>query len=271
VSIFAYFLLLLLRFVLLVFLFVFVVFYFIRSTPLKDDLDFTNDTFGLLLAVYAAPSSVMPLIGGLVSSRYGLQAGVIMFAVIVYAGLVLSSFSPLYKSLDFLIFGRFLFGVGAESLYTCAEALLVERFTGYELTFAYGSIISAAQAGSFFAYYFCPMIADRWGYEMCFYLAAFLGTIALILTFSFTVVDHWFCLDDKNDYQPIPSLAISDEKSEVRSARPSSRKGVSADEDDLTISPDSGSGKAGGVIGVFVFLSLNNNNKHKKQNLKIRN
>ncbi len=56
----------------------------------------------------------------------------------------------------FLCAYRFVLGLGSEALYIAMESLLTDRFRAFEISFAYASIFSAAQCGSFVIFVWGP-------------------------------------------------------------------------------------------------------------------
>lgn len=121
-------------------------------SPLADvlqrDLHYSDQNIGLLNSFYSIAPIATVLIGGVIIDRIGAKRATLMFGLICFLGAILTASSP-----NFLIMaaGRFIFGMGAESLIVSVTAALAKWFRGKELSFAFGVNLMIARGGTWLA------------------------------------------------------------------------------------------------------------------------
>lgn len=74
------------------------------------------------------------LAGGALIDRIGLRWGALLFSLLVTTGCVMFAISSQIASYPLAVMGRFVFGLGGESLYVCGDAILVEYFDQSQLS-----------------------------------------------------------------------------------------------------------------------------------------
>ena len=72
--------------------------------------------FSLLYTLYAIPNVILPLFGGFLVDYFGIRSSLLCFTLIITFGQLLFTIGIIYKSWPLLFFGRFVFGMGGESL-----------------------------------------------------------------------------------------------------------------------------------------------------------
>jgi MFS family permease len=115
---------------------------------LKAQLGFSDANIGWLYAIYSIPNIVMVLIGGIVIDRIGIRRATLLFGVLCFAGAALTALSGTFAV---MMAGRFVFGLGAESLIVAVTTAIARWFRGKELSFAFGVNLTIARLGSFAA------------------------------------------------------------------------------------------------------------------------
>ena len=115
---------------------------------LQKQLGYTDAHIGLLQGIYSVPNIIMVLIGGILIDRIGVKKATFLFAVLCFAGALLTALSP---KLWVMASGRLVFGLGAESLIVAVTAAVAQWFRGKELSFAFGINLLIARLGSFAA------------------------------------------------------------------------------------------------------------------------
>ncbi len=115
---------------------------------LQKQLHYTDQNIGLLNSFYSIAPIATVLIGGILIDRLGVRRALLMFGVICLAGSMLTAFSPRF---EVMAAGRFLFGMGAESLIVAITAAVAKWFKGKELSFALGLNLMLARFGSWLA------------------------------------------------------------------------------------------------------------------------
>lgn len=129
--------------------------YFCFDNPaaLQDDfikeLDLNTTTFAWIYAIYSWPNVVLCFIGGYLIDRvFGIRLGTIIYLFILVVGQLLFATGGLLKAYWLMIVGRFVFGIGAESLAVAQNNYAVLWFKGKELNMVFGLQLSFARVGS---------------------------------------------------------------------------------------------------------------------------
>lgn len=112
---------------------------------LSRQLHFSDTDIGLLQAVYSFPNIIATLICGVLIDRLGTRKSLLIFAVLVLGGLIVTALSP---RLGVMIAGRLFVGSGGEALALTANVGVARWFWNEELSMAFGLRGSAARLGS---------------------------------------------------------------------------------------------------------------------------
>jgi MFS family permease len=115
---------------------------------LKQQLGFSDANIGLLNAIYSIPNVFMVLIGGMIIDRIGTKRSTFFFALLCLLGSIITVFTG---TLEVMVVGRLVFGLGAESLIVAVTTAVAKWFRGKELSFAFGINLTIARLGSFAA------------------------------------------------------------------------------------------------------------------------
>lgn len=116
---------------------------------LKHDLDLSTTQFILLYSIYSWPNVVLCFIGGFLIDRvFGIRMGTIIYLFILLVGQVLFATGGLLNAFWLMVVGRFVFGIGAESLAVAQNNYAVLWFKGKELNMVFGLQLSFARVGS---------------------------------------------------------------------------------------------------------------------------
>ena len=117
--------------------------------PLTDifekQLGFTDEHIGWLNSSYSVAAVLTLLIGGLIIDRLGTRPSIVLFSVICLAGAVVTE---LGGSLTVMLLGRFVLGLGAESLIVAITTAIAKWFKRGDLGFAYGVNLTIARLAS---------------------------------------------------------------------------------------------------------------------------
>ncbi|XP_055593267.1 major facilitator superfamily domain-containing protein 1-like [Uranotaenia lowii] len=115
----------------------------------KSDLDLSTTQFVWLYSIYSWPNVILCFIGGFLIDRvFGIRLGTIIYMFILLIGQLIFATGGLLKSFWLMILGRFLFGIGAESLAVAQNNYAVLWFKGKELNMVFGLQLSFARVGS---------------------------------------------------------------------------------------------------------------------------
>ncbi|KAL0973069.1 hypothetical protein UPYG_G00198490 [Umbra pygmaea] len=119
------------------------------QTQVIQDMDLNTSMFMQLYAWYSWPNVVLCFLGGFLLDRvFGIRAGTIIFSLFVCAGQVIVAIGALSNKFWLMNVGRFVFGIGGESLAVAQNTYAVNWFKGKELNLVFGLQLSMARLGS---------------------------------------------------------------------------------------------------------------------------
>lgn len=103
----------------------------------------------MLYSIYSWPNVILCFIGGFLIDRvFGIRLGTIIYMFILMIGQLLFAFGATINSFYVMLMGRFVFGIGAESLAVAQNNYAVLWFKGKELNMVFGLQLSFARVGS---------------------------------------------------------------------------------------------------------------------------
>ncbi|XP_032661396.1 lysosomal dipeptide transporter MFSD1 isoform X2 [Chelonoidis abingdonii] len=119
------------------------------QTQVQRDMKVNTATFMALYAWYSWPNVVLCFFGGFLIDRvFGIRLGTIIFSSFVCVGQVIFAMGALFNAFWLMEAGRFVFGIGGESLAVAQNAYAVSWFKGKELNLVFGLQLSMARIGS---------------------------------------------------------------------------------------------------------------------------
>lgn len=126
-----------------------------------NGLDGFDYWFDAMYSVYSLPNIALPLIGGILIDHVGLYRSLYTFAVLLLIGQITFAVGASMSSMPVMLAGRFIFGLGGESI-TVAQTALVERWFsgGDEVAFSMGLSLSLSRVGSVINNVVSPRIAN---------------------------------------------------------------------------------------------------------------
>ncbi|CAL8078201.1 unnamed protein product [Orchesella dallaii] len=114
-----------------------------------EDLDITTAQFAQLYSWYSWPNVVLCFVGGFLLDRvFGIRLGTVIFCVFIVIGQIIFALGGIFDMFWLMIVGRFIFGVGGESLAVAQNTYAVSWFKGKELNLVFGLQLSFARVGS---------------------------------------------------------------------------------------------------------------------------
>ncbi|ESO96144.1 hypothetical protein LOTGIDRAFT_214694 [Lottia gigantea] len=120
----------------------------LQDTMIKD-LDINESTFMGFYSWYSWPNVVLCFFGGfLIDKLFGVRLGAIIFSLFVTVGQVIFATGALFKNSIIMDVGRFVFGIGGESLAVAQNTYAVKWFKGRELNMVFGLQLSFSRVGS---------------------------------------------------------------------------------------------------------------------------
>jgi len=119
------------------------------QTDIKVAMNMTTAQFANLYSWYSWPNVVLPVVGGFLMDRVlGIRFGTMVFAFIICIGQAIFSLGGFLDRLWVMEIGRFVFGIGGESLAVAQNTYAVSWFKGKELNMVFGFQLSVARVGS---------------------------------------------------------------------------------------------------------------------------
>lgn len=158
--------------------------------------DITQLQYTLYYSVYSLPNVILPLCGGWIVDRvFGVRLGGILFCSLVLlgqliwaSGSILLTTSPTAAYYIGLV-GRFVFGLGGESLSVTQSAYLAKWFSGKELNLAFGITLSFSRIGSAINFLVSPAIDDALGVGALLWFGAALCLISVAACLGLAFLD----------------------------------------------------------------------------------
>ena len=115
---------------------------------LQQQLGFSDQNIGLLNSFYSIAPIATVLLGGILIDRLGTRKALLIFSLICLIGSVITALGAVFPM---MAAGRFVFGMGAESLVVAVTAAVAKWFKGKELSFALGLNLMLARGGTWLA------------------------------------------------------------------------------------------------------------------------
>ncbi|GFN73909.1 major facilitator superfamily domain-containing protein [Plakobranchus ocellatus] len=163
-----------------------------------NDLDINESKFMAFYSFYSWPNVVLCMFGGYLIDRvFGVRLGAIIFSIFVTCGQVLFAFGSLLDSYAVMCLGRFVFGIGGESLAVAQNTYAVKWFQGKALNMVFGLQLSFSRVGSTVNMNVMQPIYDyidqsTHGYKclgIALFVGAFMCIFSLILGIILAVLD----------------------------------------------------------------------------------
>uniref|UniRef100_A0A8C1UQW2 Lysosomal dipeptide transporter MFSD1 n=1 Tax=Cyprinus carpio TaxID=7962 RepID=A0A8C1UQW2_CYPCA len=119
------------------------------QTQVIQDMSLNTASFMQLYAWYSWPNVVLCFLGGFLLDRvFGIRLGTIIFSLFVLLGQIIFAAGALANHFWLMNLGRFVFGIGGESLAVAQNTYAVNWFKGKELNLVFGLQLSMARVGS---------------------------------------------------------------------------------------------------------------------------
>ncbi|XP_060130424.1 major facilitator superfamily domain-containing protein 1 isoform X2 [Zootoca vivipara] len=119
------------------------------QTQVQKDMKVNTAEFMALYAWYSWPNVVLCFFGGFLIDRvFGIRWGTIIFSTFVCIGQVIFAVGAICNAFWLMEAGRFVFGIGGESLAVAQNTYAVSWFKGKELNLVFGLQLSMARIGS---------------------------------------------------------------------------------------------------------------------------
>ncbi|GBG31455.1 Major facilitator superfamily domain-containing protein 1 [Hondaea fermentalgiana] len=166
---------------------------------------------GLFYSMYSLPNTVQPFVGGIVIDKVlGLRLGATICCSLVAIGCAIVAFAasvPAWSgaSTAFIVgvSGRFVFGLGGETLAVCQNAFCAKWFRGADLATAFAIVLSFARVGSAINFAIEPKLAAQYSFSFALWVSAGFCVISLLSCFLLSFLDaryeHLTVEEDEDD------------------------------------------------------------------------
>ncbi|EAR90770.2 MFS transporter (macronuclear) [Tetrahymena thermophila SB210] len=150
----------------------------------------TEILYSFLYTIYSLPNVILPLFGGVLTDKIGYRKMTIVFVFFITLGQVIISMGMKFRSLELMIFGRFVFGIGGESVNICINTLIVNWFQGSELSFAQSINLSMIRVASILNTFLTPRIAEYRSMNTCFTFGVFVCLFSMFSSILLVYLDY---------------------------------------------------------------------------------
>ena len=105
---------------------------------LEKKFQISMTEYSLLYSLYSLPNTIIPFLGGIFIDSAGYYAGLIISSVIVTIGQTIIAVGGYQGSFHLMLVGRFIFGIGSETLWVVQALYVSNWFFDQELSLAMG-------------------------------------------------------------------------------------------------------------------------------------
>lgn len=116
---------------------------------IMSDMRVSTFDYSNLYAWYSWPNVILCFFGGFLIDRvFGIRLGAVIFSIFILVGQFVFALGATVNKFWLMEFGRFIFGIGGESLSVAQNTYAVSWFKGKELNMVFGLQLSFARVGS---------------------------------------------------------------------------------------------------------------------------
>jgi MFS family permease len=152
---------------------------------------------GLFYSVYSLPNCVLPVVGGILLDQViGLRRGALLCCSMVALGCTVvalagsnAAWSGTSTAFTVALAGRFLFGLGGETLSVCQNAFCAKWFHGADMSTAFAIVLSFARVGSAVNFALEPAISSKYGFPAALWLSALLCIVSVCACVALGLLD----------------------------------------------------------------------------------
>ena len=132
----------------------------------------------------------LPLFGGYFIDKIGIRTSILVFALLVSVGHAIFAIGVTQKSYLLALLGRGIFGCGGENLNLSQTLIIVQWFSGKELSMAIGLSISLARLGSVLSNNLEPLIVEAFSLTVAIWLGFWMCIISVISVIFMNRIDR---------------------------------------------------------------------------------
>mmetsp|Transcript_24419 Transcript_24419/g.55039 ORF Transcript_24419/g.55039 Transcript_24419/m.55039 type:complete len:583 (-) Transcript_24419:151-1899(-) len=184
----------------------------------------TQLQYNLLYSLYSWPNTVQVFLGGYIIDKYlGVRWGCFICCFILVVGQGMVSYGTQIHSLGVVLIGRFVFGLGGETLTVAQSAYTAKWFKGTELATAFGIVLSFSRLGSAVNFDISPAVMEMFNNSEIggFTCSMYAGLVTCVVSHLCCMLLNWM------DYHAEKSKVSEDRAMSVQSC-----------DDDIFVQPD---------------------------------
>ena len=125
-----------------------------------------------------------------------IRVGLILFTVVLTIGQLVFTIGGYEESYSIMMLGRFIFGLGGESMTVAQSAIVSSWFQGKELSFAFGINLSVARIGSSINGPVETYYANNNSVGFALLVGFFICCFSLLMAFCLVFIDAWAAKKD---------------------------------------------------------------------------
>ncbi|CAD8100810.1 unnamed protein product [Paramecium sonneborni] len=167
---------------------------------------FTSFYFSFMYSFYSIPNIILPLVGGFMSDVFGYRKMSLIFMFFVILGQGFIYFGSSVANLKYMILGRFIFGLGGESLCVASSIIINKWFVGKELSFANALNLSLIRSATVLGTYISPRIAEKSGMTTAFGVGFGITLISGLALLIMNFIDSYTEILQKRNLQKTEGL-----------------------------------------------------------------
>ena len=147
--------------------------------------------FGLMYSLYSIPNTVLPFVGGVLMDRFGIRLMLVVFYCFIMLGQVLFSTGCSLHSMELMLIGRTVFGLGGECVSVGQSAIIALWFKDKELAFALGITTAFGRLGGVLNNQLSPVLAAQGGgVELALWSGVGICAISFVSTLLLVCLDR---------------------------------------------------------------------------------
>ena len=144
-----------------------------------------------LYSVYSYPNVVLPFFSGLLVDKYlGVRGGAFTFVSLVTVGNILFCLGVQGRLYALALVGRFVFGLGGESLTVVQNTFVVRWFDGRYLALAFALVLAFARVGTSINFVVSPKLAAS-GVPLSIWFGALMTVVSFVMCCFAAYTDWW--------------------------------------------------------------------------------
>lgn len=157
--------------------------FYLRDVFATYELSTFNYMFATMMAVYDVPNIVLPLVNNYLGYKLGNRKMMTLYLYAVCAGIAIINFGVFIKNFYFMILGRFIYGLGGDSLIVAQFAYASEYFDKDEMGLVSGIINTFVGISESANLYFNPILVQHFELMAAFHFTLFLCILSLLARF----------------------------------------------------------------------------------------